>query len=285
MSRDVLINNDEAFKALKQVPFIAWPTFILLLIGLSAVGFSWYACLNGLLPLWAGMIINGLAMYTLFSPVHDALHRSLSSNERLNNFLLFLSVQPGAPGAMGRAFRVMHMQHHRFANEHENDPDHAVAENWKNAFSSWFVWDWLYIVHFFKHGKELPEQARRQIWLDIVLGYGGLALLAWFFPWETLFLWLIPSRFSAWMVCLTFMFLPHFPHGTPAKENPYQATSIRKGMEWLLSPLLACQNYHLVHHLYPTVPFYRYRRVWLARRDYHEAQGPAIVKPFGLRPE
>ena len=29
-------------------------------------------------------------------------------------------------------------------------------------------------------------------------------------------------------------------------------------MEWLLTPLMLSQNYHLVHHLHPSVPFYRY---------------------------
>jgi fatty acid desaturase len=159
-----------------------------------------------------------------------------------------------------------------------------VAENWKNAFTTWLIWDFLYVVYFFRHRKELPAQAQRQIWLDVVLGYGVIAVMAWFLPWETLFLWLIPSRFSLWMICLTFMYLPHYPHGVAAKDNPYQATTIRVGHEWLLSPLLVCQNYHLVHHLYPTVPFYRYRRVWLARKDFHEAQNPAVVRAFGMRP-
>lgn len=283
MSHDARINNEEYFKELRQTPFIAWPTFIMLVIGLTAIAFTWWACMTQHLPLWVGAIINGWSMYLLFSPAHDAMHRAVSSNERLNNFVLFLSAQPGAPGATGRAFRILHMQHHRFANEHVNDPDHHVASNLWNIFTTWFFWDLMYVLYFFKHRTELPEQARRQIWLDIVLGYGAVGVLAWFFPWQTLFLWFLPSRFSAWMICLTFMYLPHYPHGVAAKDDPYKATTIRQGWEWLLSPLLACQNYHLVHHLYPTVPFYRYRKVWLARKDFHESKNPAIVPAFGLR--
>jgi fatty acid desaturase len=55
-------------------------------------------------------------------------------------------------------------------------------------------------------------------------------------------------------------------------------------MEWLLTPVLLYQNYHLVHHLYPTVPFYRLLKVWNAKKDYHEAQNPAIVDTFSLGP-
>jgi fatty acid desaturase len=56
-------------------------------------------------------------------------------------------------------------------------------------------------------------------------------------------------------------------------------------MEWLLTPLLTYQNYHLVHHLYPTVPFYRYRRLWESRADWHNAQQPSTVAPFRLTPD
>ena len=68
-----------------------------------------------------------------------------------------------------------------------------------------------------------------------------------------------------------------------AAQNKYQATSNRKGFEWLLTPLLLSQNYHLVHHLYPTVPFYRYLRVWRAREAFHRSRNPAQVSAFGVR--
>lgn len=279
------INDEAAFKELRQVPFIAWPTFLLLVFSFSTVAVVWYLCLTKQMPLWQGLIWNAIAMYLMFSPAHDSMHRSLSRNERLNNFLLFLAAQPGAPGTAGRAFRILHMQHHRFANDHDQDPDHFIAANWKHAFTLWFVWDWWYLVHFLKHREELPPAARKQFYMDMAGHYAVLALLYWFFPWETVFLWLIPTRLSAWMVCFTFMYLPHVPHDVPTTDDPYKATAIRKGWEWLLSPLLVCQNYHLVHHLYPTVPFYRYRAVWLARKDMHEAKNPSVTPAFALRPE
>jgi len=55
-------------------------------------------------------------------------------------------------------------------------------------------------------------------------------------------------------------------------------------MEWLLTPVLLYQNYHLVHHLYPTVPFYRYISIWRARLSFHESQNPAVVDALSLRP-
>jgi fatty acid desaturase len=55
-------------------------------------------------------------------------------------------------------------------------------------------------------------------------------------------------------------------------------------LEWLLTPLLLYQNYHLVHHVYPTVPFYRYLKIWKAKQRYHESQNPATTDALSLVP-
>ena len=63
----------------------------------------------------------------------------------------------------------------------------------------------------------------------------------------------------------SFDYLPHKPHFVLASENPYRAT--RLFADPLLTPIFLYQNYHLVHHLYPGIPFYRYARVWREKRD------------------
>ena len=99
-----------------------------------------------------------------------------------------------------------------------------------------------------------------------------------------LLLFLIPGRITAIFLAITFDFLPHYPHQAQAKDAPFQCTSNRVGMEWLLTPVLLSQNYHLVHHLYPTVPFYRIVKIWHARKHYHESKNPATVDAFALSP-
>ena len=44
------------------------------------------------------------------------------------------------------------------------------------------------------------------------------------------------------------------------------------------------QNYHLVHHLWPRVPFYRYGRVFYESREELESHGAEIVELTSLRP-
>jgi len=52
----------------------------------------------------------------------------------------------------------------------------------------------------------------------------------------------------------------------------------------LLTPLFVYQNYHLIHHLYPTAPFYNYIKIWRLKHEELNAQNPAIQVGFGLTP-
>ena len=63
-----------------------------------------------------------------------------------------------------------------------------------------------------------------------------------------------------------FDWLPHHGLEDTQSENRYRATRNRVGLEWLFTPLMLSQNYHLVHHLHPSVPFYRYLRDLAAQR-------------------
>ncbi|HEV3129231.1 MAG TPA: 2Fe-2S iron-sulfur cluster-binding protein, partial [Solirubrobacteraceae bacterium] len=51
--------------------------------------------------------------------------------------------------------------------------------------------------------------------------------------------------------------------------------------EWLLTPLMLSQNYHLVHHLHPSVPFYRYLKTWRRNEEAYLDRDAAIATAFG----
>jgi fatty acid desaturase len=56
------------------------------------------------------------------------------------------------------------------------------------------------------------------------------------------------------------------------------------GGEWILSPLMANHNYHLIHHLYPTAPFYNYIKIMKLCGDEILAKEPLMPPSFGLSP-
>ena len=130
-----------------------------------------------------------------------------------------------------------------------------------------------------------PKSEREELYLGVLFGVAVItvAILAGWLEYYLL-LFFIPSRIANFFIAFTFDFLPHYPHHAHATDEPFRCTSNRVGLEWLLTPVLLSQNYHLVHHLYPTAPFYRYLKIWNAKKNYHLAQNPAITDTFALGP-
>ena len=90
---------------------------------------------------------------------------------------------------------------------------------------------------------------------------------------------LLPARLATAALAFAFDYLPHRPHETPAQEDRYRASHVFRE-RWLTLPLCG-QNYHLVHHLYPAVPFYRYGAVWFDQREALLLKGASERGLFG----
>ena len=100
---DNLKSSEDNMIALASLPVIAWPSFLLFsfsLIGFSAVTFF---AVSGSLNWWLACFSNGLFLYFLFSPMHDALHGSVSSNTFLNETIGRISLAAFIPAEIGRA--------------------------------------------------------------------------------------------------------------------------------------------------------------------------------------
>ncbi len=278
------INNDAYFDYLRARPLIAWPTIIQMLVSFAAIGYSWYSVINDTLPLWAGSIINIIAYYFLFSPIHDSLHHAISSNKKINDFVMAVTFIPvsfmmgGGPWA-----RLFHMQHHRHAGKAELDPDLKISSKGTNAMWLWFIWGSQYRPYYKKFKDTLPAikegpYAKTRLVISLIF----FVWLLYNFFWEAIFLWIVPTYVGiSWMTAFVFSYLPHHIHKRKEGEDPlgdYQATCNIIGFEWLLSPIMQYQNYHMVHHLYPTVPFYRMVKIWYAHHDKHMAHNPSEIR-------
>lgn len=274
-------DNPELLAELRVPPVVSWPAVIIMVVAFAMIISSWTFCLMEEWPLWVGMIVNSIAGYMLFTPTHDAIHRAASRHEWLNELILRISTFIAVPFGKGKLFRLYHMRHHRFTNEPEQDPDHLLSCSLK-LMPLWGIWPFLYIVYFAKDPKLTPGLKPAELIRELVIGFGFVGVVAVFLPMQMLWLWLLPVYISFFLMCLVFMVLPHYPHAVPESENPWHASLMRLGGEWFLTPVLMYQNYHLMHHLYPTVPFYRYGKAWRSRQQYHLANNPGIVPALGL---
>jgi beta-carotene hydroxylase len=272
-------------KELTKAPKLALPTAIMcvvLVVTYTAVYITGFA---GLLPLWVGLVINSVVGYLAFSVAHDAIHRSISSDPKLNDRIGQLGIAIVLPYINIKLFRWAHILHHRFANG-ERDPDkYFNGPLWSLPFR-WMLIEIAYLIYAMKNADKisrpgLHSSLRRALVFFVFLG----ALVYAGYGYEVLMLWLIPTRIVELMLGLTFFWLPHVPHDVTQEENYTRATTVRKGYEFLLNPLMQYQNYHLIHHLFPMTPFYNNKKVYDLIEPELGQYEMAIQHGFAIRPE
>jgi fatty acid desaturase len=278
--------SQQYFEELRRAPVIALPTLLLFVGCMAGIGAVWYLVLNGQMAAPVGAIVNGLITYWLFSVIHDASHCSLSRvrwiNETVGAIGLFF-LFPYAPMVL---LRWVHNKHHAYANG-PMDPDifeHNSA--WWQIPFRWTFFDLAYIYYFFKYGSRVRKkhQTSLAIYYSLLTVMVGTALY-FGYGYELLMLWFIPSRITLLLICIVFVILPHYPAMVAQDEQPYMATTMRFGWEWLLTPLLVYQNYHLIHHLYPEIPFYRMHKAYFVKYDEINRENISRQKAFALEPE
>lgn len=267
---------EKEHQAMLLPPKTAWPTIILLLFGFFTFFISSYAAIVYAMPIVLTIALNTIALFCLFTVLHDASHRSLSQNRYINEWLGTLSCYLLSPIGGIKLFRFIHMQHHRYTNgTREQDPDAwcGGGNKWTLPFR-WFTLDLYYLYWYKDKWRSRPAKEKRELVIAISLTIiiFIIALLMGVFSWIVL-LWLIPTRLTVLWLALGFDFLPHYPHDHSREKNPYLATNIRPTMSYLMTPILLYQNYHLAHHLYPSVPFYHYGKVWRAAQKRLEQAG------------
>jgi len=268
----------EAEVARRHCPDIAWPTIALALGCLSLwIGASALA-LAGVIPLWLAMVLNTLALYAIYTPVHDASHGAVVPRNRrlgwVNNVIGTIS---GFPIFMPfHTHRKSHYLHHAHTNDPQ-DPDTFLMGNfWHvvlvktpltelNQLNGWALWKSCARLR-------LSPSERRQTLVQYGLTMAlliGLVLAG--HGWELLALWLVPWFVGEHVMQVTFGWFPHHDH---RETGRYRDTRIAlfPGADLLLLQ----QNLHLIHHMLPTVPFYRYRAVFDELRPTLDAHGVRI---------
>ncbi len=280
MTPNVEVSHEE-FKAMINGATIAWPTVILFVLCMGGIFTVNVLALQGQLALWQGMVLNGICTYFLFSVVHDSSHGSISTHKRFNDALGHIGMLFFGPLATLTLARWIHMQHHRLTNVEGKDPDffgHKI-DMWMPL--RWMSFDFYYTKFFLEQAGSIRKKFMARLIIQVSAVVLIVVLCVYFgYGWEVTMLWLLPTRISSVLFVMMFVYLPHVPFKVSAPEDEYQASSIRPGLEWLLSPLMVYQNYHLVHHLYPRAPFYRMQKIWNARLDYHLSKQPFFTGPF-----
>lgn len=253
----------------------AWrnPTFRLLglVVGLVAAGTYGYAAERW--PAWVTVVLHALAIYGGFTVLHESVHRLAHRNRLLNDVVGWFA---GIPLTVTQpTFRYVHLAHHAKTNEPDSDPDFPVGRGplWYRPVSL-ICPLWGYRIHYYgRRGWKSRGELAAQIGLDalivsVVVGsvltgrFGDLAVL-----------WVLPALVAVSVLAYAFDYLPHRPQDSTER---YLDTRVYPSPA--LNIVLLGQNYHLVHHAWVTVPWFRYQPVFEAARDDLEAVGARIRK-------
>ena len=283
----------------RHVGGVGWPT-VLLTIGLSAAAAANVtAVVRGTVPMALGVLINSVVCYAFYTVHHDATHKAISGRSARWGWL---DPACGTVAALAlqldfRGYAAVHLRHHAHTNQ-PGDPDVALKGPFWQVPLKWLIGTvfgvlgalpfgerltgWLEAALFVAPEAEPDERRRRDSrrmrrWQQVcfVVLIAGIPL-GWF--WEVFWLWFVASQIGILYLVILFQWLPHFPY---ERLDRFGATRITRfpGSTWLLLQ----QDHHLIHHLYPSIPWYRYRAAFTELRPFLEAND-AIIQGRGTSP-
>jgi beta-carotene hydroxylase len=277
-----------ALKLLIKVPTVAWRSVGALAVVVGGYSLSTWLGLSGAIPLWAACILSGALLTLEFTAVHEAMHRSMSSNIAVNDWMGRIAMLILAPQTALEVFRWYHVRHHRFTNcAGTGDPDRWThGPTWQLPFR-WMTIDFAYLYYFVSGdykdpiARKLLPKASTHLFVTLaiiaILSARGHGL-------QVLMLWFLPTRLSFLFMGGVFFWLPHCSsmESYNQQENPTMATSVRLGGEWLLDWVMQYHNYHLIHHLFPGTPCFRHRAIWRLLEEDIRRRGVAIQRGFAI---
>lgn len=274
------IVSEPRFRSIAVVDRFAWQEIAVLSGSYLTFALSSYLYLVGLLPYAVTFVLSGVALYAVFTPLHDATHRSASSDRRVNDWIGNLACFLLVPGFSTALYRYLHLEHHRYTGKKGMDPDEPFVSAWPAArVLVWCCPDILWVIWYFRHRNERPARERAGYWmgLSFAVTWHAVWLLSPY-AWEFFLLWMVPQRLGLGLVVYLFAYLQH-PDGVEQQAHPFQATRLIRGGS-VMRHLFLGQSEHLMHHLFPSIPFYRYHHAWLAGGSSIAERGAAWQWPF-----
>lgn len=267
----------------ERIPALSWPIVGIFTCAILVFAASTWAALTDTLPAIATIAASSAAIFVLFTVLHDASHYSISSHRWVNIAFGRVAMFFVSPLISFKSFAFIHIEHHRNTNDPELDPDHFVsAAPWWQLPLRFPAMDLPYIGLLIRHLRRRP---RAEILETTALMTFSVAVIVWAafagHLWMLAVLYLIPERIAMFVLAWWFDWLPHHDLDETQRKNRYRATRNRVGSEWILTPLLLSQNYHLVHHLHPSIPFHRYVAAWRRNESAYLERDSALSTVFG----
>ncbi len=240
--------------------------------------------------LWIPLaFVQGFTIFNFTVLLHEVVHHDVfeRARPRAERLLGFLYAVPS--GLSASQFTRWHLDHHAELGSAESDPKRHHLSPKVNArwYKLLYCTPALFPIYFRAARREAATYEpglRARIALERRVSIGvHLAVIA--------ALWLLAglaAALRAWVVPVFFVFPIAFTlnrlgqHYDIDPDDPAKWSTLVKG-SWFWDLVFLNSNYHLEHHYFPGVPFYRLPELQRALRPFYERRGmrwrsyPALV--------
>ena len=181
------------------------------------------------------ILFQGYLYTGLFITAHDAMHKTVSKNRKINNFIGALSSFLFAAMSY-KKLKENHFKHHKFPGC-KDDPDFYIKSQ------NFFLWWGSFL---FRYTTVLQ--------LIIMASVFNL-LKIWFQEINIWLFWVLPAFIGTFQL---FYFGTYLPHKKPHDQNmePHKARTQKRNHLWAM---LSCYffGYHYEHHDSPRTPWWQ----------------------------
>lgn len=229
------------------------------LISTSTVGYFFWGWVD-----WCVFCMNVLSLHLAGTVIHDASHNAAHRDRTVNAIL-----GHGSALVLGFSFPVftrVHLQHHAHVNDPENDPDHFVSTGgplWLIAARFFYHEIYFFRRRLWRKWELLEWFLARSVVVALVIAACHFGFLGYIFNF-----WFSPALVVGIALGLFFDYLPHRPF---EERDRWKNARVYPGA--VLNLLIMGQNYHLVHHLWPSIPWYRYKPTYEVMKPLLDAKG------------
>jgi len=258
---------------------LAWPTVV---VGVTSFLAYWalpYLVMLGSFSLWLAIPAMVALTYAAYTVLHESVHGSISGDNHsmdwLNDGMGYLA---GTILAIPlTAHRIEHLTHHTNTNHAEKDPDgystDIVSSPSGTLNPAWRAITIQYQLYSQRYWSKATLAKKTAFVIKIIFTV-LLSILPFLVLWQTgnselisawwrgLVLYIVAGLLGTITLVHLFAYIVHRPHKSMGRYVNTSTIVIPGPLSTALTVLWGYQNYHSIHHLFPRVPFYRYRRLF-----------------------
>lgn len=292
--QDLAKLNAQANKAAQNyMGKFAWPTVLLGLAIPTIMAAALWGWVAGTLPFLICFFILFVTTFAGYTIVHEAAHGNISGNHKN---LVWLNNLVGTLNAIViivplSTHRPEHLMHHRHTNDPAHDPDCVKQSELEMGFFGFL----LFAIRFdlnaifygildHGNGAKITTGTKVKFALELAIALGWrIAVLTQVPLVDGLVMIVLSWYLAALTLIYWFAYRPHLPYQTTDRyrnTNSFHVPLWARPFQWFLLG----QDLHAIHHLFPRVPFYHYRKLFRDIEPIMRAHDAPIIGAFNRKP-